>query len=88
MSVFRKKTQITNNRAEIINRRYQEQIMMQQEIITAQRSSDKKQEESYHKQAKTINILRETIKDLQQHNTILLKMVEQQQQLLNKNRTF
>lgn len=75
MSVLRKETQVANNRTElIINRKNQEKIMMQQEVITALRSSNQKLEAKYQ----------ENIKELQQQNTILLRMIEQQQQLLNK----
>ncbi len=75
MSVLRKETQVANNRTElIINRKNQEKIMMQQEVITALRSSYQKLEAKYQ----------ENIKELHEQNTILLRMIKQQQQLLNK----
>lgn len=68
---------------------------MQQELITALRNSYQKLEDSYRKlkesnkqQEKKSKGFQEKIKDLQQHNTILSKMIEQQQQLINKQKTF
>lgn len=96
MSIL-KRTQIANIHQEeiLINRKNQETIMMQQELITALRNSYQKLEDSYRKlkesnkqQEKKSKGFQEKIKDLQQHNTILSKMIEQQQQLINKQKTF
>jgi len=74
MSVLRKKTQVTNNYP-ITDRRNQETILLQQEEIYALRHEMKEKDVKFT----------ENIKILQQHNSILLKMIEQQQKIINKN---
>ena len=74
MSVLRKKTQVTNNYP-ITDRKNQETILLQQEEIYALRSVAKEKDVKFT----------ENIKILQQHNSILLKMIEQQQKIINKN---
>jgi hypothetical protein len=74
MSVLRKKTQVTNNYP-ITDRRNQETILLQQEEIYALRHEMKEKDVEFT----------ENIKILQQHNSILLKMIEQQQKIINKN---
>ena len=74
MSVLRKKTQVTNNYP-ITDRRNQETILLQQEEIYTLRHEMKEKDVKFT----------EKIKILQQHNSILLKMIEQQQKIINKN---
>tara|TARA_B110000444_G_C18774239_1_gene564118 strand:+ start:1169 stop:1396 length:228 start_codon:yes stop_codon:yes gene_type:complete len=74
MSVLRKKTQVTKNYP-ITDRRNQETILLQQEEIYTLRSVAKEKDVKFT----------ENIKILQQHNSILLKMIEQQQKIINKN---
>ena len=74
MSVLRKKTQVTKNYP-ITDRRNQETILLQQEEIYTLRSVAKEKDVKFT----------ENIKILQQHNSILLKMIEQQQKIIKKN---